>query len=276
MLVKTDESESIFNVRIGWSSADPDNGKDLIVTIDDVTRIKENKQRMFELQGFADKGIMASSIAHELNNFLALLMAGVQMTQLSIKRGDSGKTAVTLDKLMENVRKMKRFTMGLTDFGMLGSSMQNANLNDIITDVLSFVKVQKRFTRIKLTANLDFNLPVMLMDTDQMSQLLLNFLNNAADAIAGLGRTDGAIGLTTSQTDNLIILTVADNGSGIDPEIKDKLFKEQLTTKEDGHGFGLMTCARILESHGGKISFKSAVGEGTTFRFEFPKEYDPE
>lgn len=273
MVARRHAGESIFNVRIS-NIAEPDGSGDLIVTLDDVTERKDNEQRLFELQKLAEKGSMASSIAHELNNFLAMIMGGIEISELAIGRGKWEKVSSSLERTREVVHKMKRFTSGLMDYGRSDSTKAPTDLNAVIRDVLGFVKVQKRFSRITIGTELQHSLPPLALDADEISQLLLNLLYNAADAIAEAEPEQGWITIETRLEDNKALLKVTDNGAGIPPEVRDKLFKVRFTSKDKGHGFGLTTCARILENHQAEVQIESEVGRGSTFRFWFPADRD--
>jgi signal transduction histidine kinase len=270
MLVGTKGAQRVYSVSISRNTENPGIERDLIIILDDVTAQKEREQRLFDLQKFADKGLMASSISHELNNFLGLILGGVEITQMALHKGDGEKANATLDKLKANVASMERFTARLMDYAKFDTSKQSANLNYVITDILSFVSLQKRFKQLEIIPELDSNLPEFPLDIDQITQVLLNLLNNAADAITELDREKGRITVTTIYDKNDVVLSVSDNGVGIKPEVKGKLFRSRFTTKEKGHGYGLMMCKKIIEDHGGSITIDSRVGIGSTFTIRFP------
>ncbi|MBN1212023.1 MAG: GHKL domain-containing protein [candidate division Zixibacteria bacterium] len=270
MVARKDGRECIYNVRVSKIIYDSNYKFDLVVTLDDITTQKENERRLFELEKFADKGQMASSISHELNNYLALILGGVELTQLALGRNDLDKAGGTLEKLKSNIDKMKRFTSGLMDYSRLNTVKKMADLNELVKDVLSFVVVQKKFKAVELHTELAAGLPPFVMDKDQIAQLLLNFLNNAVDAIEEAGIKTGQIWVKTGYKNKLASISVADNGIGIKPEVKNRLFKAHLTTKEKGHGYGLVTCAKIIENHGGQIEIVSEIGAGSMFTLYFP------
>jgi len=266
----TPEDERAFNARIAFSTGAHSDSSDVILSLDDVTDQRKAEVRMFNLERKAERGTMASSIAHEMNNYLGMILAGVEMSQLHISKGNTDKAEGQLEKAREMVLHMKRFTDGLTDSNRLDARPTITNLSNVITDVLSFVQVQKRFRQLYIHSHLDRSLPEILMDKDQVSQLLLNFLNNAADAIAQAGRTEGRIKVSATATADSVVMAVEDNGTGIPAEIRDRLFRERLTTKEDGHGYGLVTCHKILKNHNAKITIDSTEGQGSTFSVSFP------
>lgn len=269
MVATPKNGERIFNVRVG-SLADLGEGdQETVITLLDVTEQNDNERRMFELEKFAEQGVMASSISHELNNHLGVILGGIELAAINLSRGNSEKVTQTLTKLRESVERMGRFTSGLMDFAHVNEVRQPVRINDVITDVLSFVMAQKRFSRIIVKTLLTPQIPTIEMNRDQIAQLIINLLNNAADAIAETGRTDGIIIVSTSANDQAVTLAISDNGRGMTPEVRDKLFKSHLTTKPKGHGYGLMTCAKILNSHHATVEINSRIGFGTTFEFRF-------
>lgn len=270
LVARTADDERIYNVHISNSSEDQDTGRDMIVSLDDVTVQRASEQRLFDLQKYADKGLMASSISHELNNFLALILGGAEMAKMAIKHDDGEKASAHLDKLMVNVAKLERYTSGLMDYTKLSISKRLTNLNDVIEDILSFVAVQKKFKSISVVPQLDHNPVQFEMDVDQIAQLLLNLLNNAVDAIKEADIADGRITVTTNFDQNAAALSITDNGCGMKDEVKERLFRFHLTTKDKGHGYGLVTCAKIIENHAAKVSIESELGQGSTFTVCFP------
>jgi signal transduction histidine kinase len=168
------------------------------------------------------------------------------------------------------VARLDRFTSGLTDARKLESVKSNQSLNAVITDVLTYGAGQGRFKDIETEVELASDLPTLSMDADQMGQLLLNLLNNAADAIRAAGHLPGRIRLETRRVQDGVQLVVIDNGGGIDPDVRARLFKSRFTTKPSGHGYGLVTCARIVQSHDGVIEVESEVGKGARFTVTLP------
>jgi signal transduction histidine kinase len=241
---------------------------DIIVTLDDVTSQRETERRFFELEKFAEQGVMASSIAHELNNHLALILGGVEIAELSLKRDKLDKVQNAIEKVKKHVGTMERFTDGLTDSTRLDSKKQPLDVNDIVKDVTGFVRIQSRFQKVALEVCTARDLPAIDADPDQIAQLLLNLLNNAADATDGREHRKVTVG--TEMLDNGVRLLVSDNGCGVPDRLKDKLFQARFTTKEGGHGLGLVTCGRILDQHSASHAVESTPEQGTTITITFP------
>ncbi len=270
MVAKCNDEELIFKVVVSSLTNGLGNRNDIVVTLIDITNQVLSEHHLFELEKFADKGVMASSISHELNNFLALLSAGVEIAEMNIKKDKIDKTSETLVKLKEHVHSMTRFTAGLMDFTRLNTKKEMVNLKIIVEDVLSFLNVHRKFKNLNIATSIDDNIPDMLLDKDQISQLLLNVLNNAADAIKEAKRETGEIVVKIILENKKVILSIADNGTGIDPEVKDKLFEAQFTTKKDGHGYGLVTCGKIIKNHDIITEIDSIPNGGTNFKFSIP------
>jgi signal transduction histidine kinase len=270
LVARSDGAERVYNLRMSETSENGESGTDLILTLDDVTRQRESEERLFNLQQLADRGVMATTISHELRNYLGLVLGGLELTQVAVVAGDGEKADENLEKLKATVGNMERFAGGLMDHNSLKVNKETSSLNSVIGDVVSFISGQQRFKGITVTPELEEGLADLVIDADQIAQLLLNLLNNAADAVSETGRADGEIRVVTCSDEGEAVLMVSDNGAGIEPGIKGSLFKSRQTTKKHGHGYGLVTCASIIESHNATVTVDSEPGEGSVFTIRFP------
>lgn len=275
LVAKDDRSERVFAVRVSPIARDDQKPSEIIVTLNDITSQKQSERRLFDLEKAVARGEIASSVSHELNNFLGMILGGVEISQLSLGKGNTEKALSTLERLKDHVEKMERFTSALTDSTRLRTQKASANLNRIIAEVLSFVSAQERFKGVAIITNLDPRLPEFEVDCDQLAQLVLNLVNNAADAIRETDTDVGQVAVTTEVRGEQVILRITDNGCGIDPKIREKLFKRRVTTKEKGHGYGLRVCSQILRNHGASVDVESELAKGTTFAVRFPTSPPP-
>ncbi len=243
---------------------------DKVLLLDDVSHARETESQLLELEKLAERGAMVSSIAHEIRNILAVLHGGVELTQIAIKRGDRAKAESYLGRVLENVRHLDRFTTELMDNRKGQLQTQLASLNDLASNVITFLRIQSRFKAIRVISDFDPNLPAVEVDTDRITQVLMNLINNSADAIREAGRSEGEITVRTTVDRDRVILLVADNGCGMPPEVREKLFLQRFTTKRDGHGFGLVTCARIIAGHHATINVDTEPGSYTRIQISFP------
>ena len=263
-------NERIYNVSVNGGVRHSEMGTALVATVDDVTARKETEERLFDLQKLADKGLLASSISHELNNFLELILGGVELTEFALESGNKERAVANLAKLKDNVAKMERFTRDLVDSASPNVAKRAGNLNTVIEDVLSFLSVRKRFKGIRIESQLAADIPQFAFDSDRIAQLLLNLLHNAADAIQEAGIEEGRVTIDTRCENGEVVLRVSDNGVGVAPELRDSLFRLRQTTKAAGHGYGLFTCSNIVTDHNGTIEFSSQPGKGSTFTVRLP------
>ena len=143
------------------------------------------------------------------------------------------------------------------------------NLNGILDEVVGGLKEQEfQVSNIELVRDYDHDLPEILLDPDQMSQVFLNLINNAGDAIDG----SGSITLSTRRNAGSIRVTVTDTGAGMNSEVMQQVFLPFYTTKEvgKGTGLGLSVSSSIVESFGGRIEVQSMPGAGSSFTVVLP------
>ncbi|MGB2698333.1 MAG: response regulator [Candidatus Zixiibacteriota bacterium] len=232
--------------------------------------LKELQEQLIQMEKMATRGQQSAEIGHELNNYLTVVMGNFQKLEINLKRGETDQLKKSLGLINEHLEKITKFIQGLMDFSVLKTHKRKTNLNELIEKVVGFVRVLRRFKNINLIKELDPNIPQLHLDAGQIQQLLYNLLNNSADAMGKREGERGAVSVKTrhAQDENRVIMEISDTGSGIDEEMKEKLFKTRFTTKEYGHGFGLLTCKRIVEIHNGEIKAESKPGQGATFRIK--------
>ena len=127
---------------------------------------------------------------------------------------------------------------------------------------------QLTYRKIAVAAQLADGLPLVELDPDRFRQVLINVLGNAADAMT----TGGTLRVTTRQVagGSTVVLDVCDDGVGIDPAIRDRVFDPFVSTKRDGVGLGLVNAKAVIESHGGPIELLAAEPKGTCARMTLP------
>ncbi|HUV30302.1 MAG TPA: ATP-binding protein [Acidobacteriota bacterium] len=239
----------------------------------DITASKDFQEMIIRLDRYCTRGEMAGDIAHEINNYLAILSGNLELLPLLLRKGDAEKIDKKLDLMKGTVDKIVRFANGLMDIPQDEARLEACSLNQIVENVVAFLKPQNRFDGIHLVTSLAPDLPLAHLDPAQVQQLLVNLLFNAADAVAD-GEGDREIRVTTSlqagEKGNYGRVEVRDNGTGVPPEKVDSLFRDRFTTKRKGHGIGLITCRKIVEVHGGHIGYR--FDNGAVFCFDTPLE----
>jgi signal transduction histidine kinase len=111
---------------------------------------------------------------------------------------------------------------------------------------------------------------LMRGDADLLKQAILNLVTNALEAMKSGAKGDGVLRLKVERNGDTVAVEIADNGPGIPPEVRDKVFQLYFTTKERGSGIGLAMTYRAVQLHNGTVDFTSELGRGTTFRLQFP------
>ncbi|MCC6964162.1 MAG: GAF domain-containing protein [candidate division Zixibacteria bacterium] len=263
------EEEKVVSAKVSPLEDTDHHGRGLIIAIEDITEktILENYVTISEK--LIAKGEMAASIGHELNNFLAIISNNAELLQIRLNKGEVDKAERSVQAILDNIGKIKRFTDNLMDLSKLDQELVNYNVNHLIDDLLFTIKSQQRFKRVGFVVRMSPEIPDIEIDVGQIQQVFLNLLYNAADALDG-GTGKSEIVLTTRREGDFVVATVRDSGCGIPTENLEKVFEPHFSTKQHGHGLGLSNCKRIVENHGGQISVQSKVGEYTEFKVTLP------
>ena len=238
--------------------------EDLKKTYDE---LKDANEHIIRSERMALRGEMAAEVSHELKNILNVILLQAQMLQRSLKKSDTPATDKFLKDIIDSVRKIHNFSENLLVRSNISSEMKPVQLNTFVESFVAFIKVLPKFRKDRIVVKLEEDLPEVNIDVDQIQQVLLNLANNAVEAYG-----EATITFETKYDfiRNAAHLIVADNGPGLDPRVKEKLFVENITTKPDGHGFGLPVCRKIVRNHNGDIIAQSQPGCGTKFIITLP------
>ncbi len=245
--------------------------------------LQKMTQAMISTERMAAKGEMAAEVAHEINNYLAVLSGRTQL--LLMRAGRAGDDAMKQDAeiIRTQVGRMSALAKGLLDFSHKEINIQEFDANKLVADTIEFLRPQNLFDRVLLDVELDAELDAVRADPGQIQQVILNLVKNAAEAMRDAAAASDVIASadspvpnrtirvrTSRPSRNLVRVSVIDDGPGMPREVANKVFEPGFTTKRDGHGYGLATCYRILQNHGGRIWVESEPGEGTKFHLEWP------
>jgi signal transduction histidine kinase len=270
MAVNRDDVRRLFRVAVGTQTGQDVATGDFVVTAEEVTGEHRRDLHLGALERQAEIDLRSSSIAHDLNNLLSVLVGMVEITQMSIEKRDSEKTERGLAKLNSIVERLTAFSDALQAPGESTVARALHGIENIVSDVLAFLSPRPLFANIQTTTRIAADLPRVEVDRDGMCMVLLHLFRNAAEAIAETGRPDGRIDITISSSDERLRLSVTDNGVGIPDEIKARLMRSHISTKAGANGFGVMSSARIVRAHGGELLVESTPGEGSTFTVVLP------
>jgi len=237
----------------------------------DITDSKDFQEMMIRLDRYYSRGEMAGDIAHEINNYLAVLLGNVELLPLYLKKGKMDKVEKKLEVMKNALESIARFSDGLLDSGVDTVRLEPGSINQIVENVITFLKPQNRFDVVDVVKELSTEISVLRVDLGQIQQLLVNLIYNAAEAVAA-NEGEKRIHVVTSpvEVDGTpgVQITVRDNGPGVVKNKEKLLFNTRFTTKARGHGIGLITCNRIVENHGGNITYEAK--EGAVFSVFLP------
>lgn len=235
-----------------------------------------SRQQRFHQDKMAAVGSLAAAVAHEVNNPIAAIAGVAQHMILEAQespnpaRSAGANEAKLILQHAERIALIMRQVAGLT--ARHSPQPELLDLNSLVDSTCNFIAYDKRFNGIDLVTEPASGLPAVLAVADHLTQVLMNLLINAADAMEGIEGRDRRIVVSTTATDGGVMLTVADNGSGMTPGVMAQAFDEFFTTKplEKGRGIGLFLCKSLIEQGGGRVELESSPGVGTTVRCFVP------
>ncbi len=241
-----------------------------IITIEDVTWKKNEELRNRRLESLASLTNLAATVAHEIKNPLGSISIYVQLLRKSLARipdGTPEELVQYLDIIDEEIERLNRIVVDfLFAVRPLKFEFTSLDLNLIIQSLAAFMSEELSHASVTLILDLAQSLPHIQGDDRFLRQMLINLIQNSLAAMP----TGGTISIATSQTDDVITLTVSDTGTGIPADVIDRIFEPYFTTKADGTGLGLAMAYKVVKEHGGDIYVQSEVGKGTCFRITLP------
>ncbi|HEY3861098.1 MAG TPA: ATP-binding protein [Verrucomicrobiae bacterium] len=245
--------------------------RDLIVPLR--VKLVETQSLVERHEKLASLGMLAAGVAHEIRNPLTAIKAAVFIQQKKFPPGSPEASDAAL--VQREILRLERIVTDFLQFARPAEPELAAITSDQpLKEVQSLLSPGLAKNNIRLLLEDCAPLPVKA-DGEQMKQVLINLVQNAADSIGH----DGAITLRSrpdrkplakGETD-VVILEVSDTGSGIPPDVEKRLFDPFFTTKAEGTGLGLSIAACIVQKHGGALQYQTQVNRGTTFGIILPR-----
>jgi signal transduction histidine kinase len=241
-----------------------------------ITELLKEKERLIyglmKANKTAATGALSASIAHELNQPLGASSLNIQFLKMKLEKGvlNPALGKEILDSLEHDNKRAATIVKSLRSIFTEGeSNAQEVQLGDLIAKVLDIVKPELKSKNIQIQLRVDDGL-VIKVNPAEIEQVILNLVNNAAQALANAGTLQRRITIEAIKAGQLVRLTVSDNGSGVPVEFKSQLFELLSTTKQTGMGLGLWLCKHIVTRYSGSIHFEDANGGGAKFVIELP------
>lgn len=234
--------------------------------------LKVTTQQLWQAARLAGVGELAASIAHELNNPLGTISLRIEGVLAKTPPDDPRRKP--LEIIDQEVARMARLVANLLQFSRPGrDQVSTVDVCEEITKTIELTEHHLRKRQIRIELEFAPSVPTIYADRQQLRQVFLNLVTNAADAMPGGGwlvprvRCGELPGLIAA-----VVIEVTDTGTGIPPEHLARVTEPFFTTKEEGKGtgLGLAICRRIIQQHRGTLEIESKVGEGTTIRITLP------
>jgi two-component system, NtrC family, sensor kinase len=236
------------------------------------------RQKYFHQEKMAAIGALAAGVSHEIGNPIAAI-SGIAQEMLERRTASEGSCKpgnchdCRPDLIYTQTQRLAAITREISEFASpRAAEPEFLDLNAQLRSTSSLIRYDKRLQRVSLRLDLDSQLPAIYGVADQLTQLIMNLLINAMDAMEGVRGRTPTIVITTRADPERASLLIEDNGQGIEPETLSRVFEAFFTTKAAGKGtgLGLSLCYSIASKHGATIEIDSTPGAGTRVQLFFP------
>jgi len=239
-----------------------------VIEMDDVSQRTELEQKIIQAEKLTSLGFLSAGIAHEINNPLSTILSNAQHL---LSRPRDADDKVCLEWIEQETNRIAGIVKELLDFAHAAEGPSpESNVNACVTEVIRLVRYGlSPETDVDISLTVEPDLPSVKLPSDELRQILLNLIQNAIHAVDGRG----SIEVETARIDvNFIVVRVADDGTGIAPELRPRIFDPFFTTKPDGvgTGLGLSIVYGFVKKAGGDISVTDNNGRGTVFSLKLP------
>lgn len=240
----------------------------------DISEVKRLEQEKVEADRLAVVGQTVAGLAHGIKNIIMGLEGGMYVVSSGIRKGNTDRIGEGWEMLEENVARISAFVKEFLEFAR--GREPKATLvdpNEIADQVINLYKDSAALAGIELKADLGEGINKIAVDGEAIHTCLANLVSNALDACEVSRRRRRHATLSTWEEGGTVIFEVRDDGCGMDYEVKQKVFTNFFSTKgsDKGTGLGLLTTRKIVQEHGGTISFESTAGAGSVFCIRLPR-----
>jgi two-component system, sporulation sensor kinase E len=242
-----------------------------VIILMDITEKRMKEVQLRQAESLAALTTLSAGVAHEIKNPLTSIDIHIQLLNraIAVFKPDEVKNIKNLLAIVKE--EIGRLNSIVQDFLFtvrpMSMTLSRENVNDILKDMIDFLKYELGEADIDVVFDLDEELPTVLVDPKYLKQALLNVIKNAMQAIG----SGGEIRIVTEESSGGdVVIRIIDNGEGIPESIMGKIFEPYFTTRRSGTGLGLVIVYKIVKELGGEIKVKSKEGEGTVFSIKLP------
>ncbi|MBI4827907.1 MAG: response regulator [Nitrospinae bacterium] len=265
--------------RIQWETSLTDSNEKLTNAL---AHLQQTQRMLVQSEKMAALGRLAAGVAHEIKNPLNIISTSVQLLQMD--GAGPGEEKNSFPTIMDQIRRSLKILDNLRDFAREGKAEKSVfELHDFLERTIALVEYEMKLDNVTIVKQFAPGPITVNADRDQLAQVFLNIINNARESmIEKQERTgcadpqksgwQGALTISTAQTDNSVSITFRDTGVGAAPETLQKVFDPFYTTKAErnGTGLGLSIAMGIIESHGGSIAMEAREGDGAAVNIQLP------
>lgn len=240
--------------------------KELETRVTELDRKNRELDQLRSMEKFAATGRMASLMAHEIKNPLNNIILSLE--HLKDNQENDEMTGNLLDIISRNTNRVNvLITDLLNSTRFLELNFTSASINDLIDETLETAKDRLQLNNIRIIKNYDTGICDVSVDRDRIKIAFMNIIINAIEAIES---KEGVIEIKTAAKNKNCVVSISDNGKGMDQKALSKLFEPFVTSKVKGTGLGLTNSQNIILNHRGSITAQSEESKGTTFTIELP------
>ncbi len=233
---------------------------------DMLDRLNTAQDALVRSEKLALAGLLAARVAHDIRNPLSSLRMQAQLLRSRVSNAEGQGM---IQAVLHDVTQIESVVRGLLELAKPGEvTLRPTQLNDVVREVLDHLALQLTHRKVIVSASLAEPLPPIPLDADRFKQALLNVITNANEAMPA----GGTLSVSTVASDNGrdVVLSLCDEGIGVDSAIIDRVFDPFVSSKREGVGLGLVNTKSIVESHGGQVRLAPRHPKGTCVTITLP------
>jgi predicted ATPase/C4-dicarboxylate-specific signal transduction histidine kinase len=235
------------------------------------TKLQENQEHMLQMEKLSALGTLVGGVAHEINN---PLMGVMNFVEFASERSTDERSKEILDQALQQIHRIKKIVSNMLLFVHTRSAPTgNCQVLEVIKQSLLLLEGELSKGGIEVEVDANENLPFICCSADSLQQILVNLIINARDALDESVQSQPKIKIMVRLIEEMLELSVADNGPGIPQDVQNKIFDPFFTTKPPGKGtgLGLSVIRRLVQDVGGTIQVESSPGNGCCMRLRFAR-----
>lgn len=232
----------------------------------DITEIRKLQDHLTSL------GIMLGSMSHGVKGMLTSLDGGIYRLESGLRKNDEQRVADATQTLKSMIGRVKKMVLDILYYAKSRElETERIDASEFLRDTAAIGAAKAEVAGVEMIVDVPDGLGSLDIDAAAMSAALVNFLENGVDACDGRNREGGCLEIHARREDKSLVVTIADNGSGMDRETREKIFTLFFSSKgKRGTGIGLFISNQTIERHGGTIAVESELNQGSTFTITLP------